>query len=169
MNRRLYFLLPDTAHAGAVVTDLAAWGIRREAMHVVAKAGVDTAGLPVATSRQRSNRGGRLETLLRDGKLLLFFLALLAVAGQLLAGAQGAWLLVAIAIMLATLAAGLVFTARIPSVRLSKFTDALHHGELLLMVDVPVRQVSCVESLVQRHHPEAVAGGVGWYLDILHV
>jgi hypothetical protein len=169
MNRRLYFLLPDTAHAGAVVTDLAACGIRHAAMHVVAKADVDTTGLPVATSRQRSDRGGRLETLLWDGNLLLFFLALLVMAGQFLAGARGTWLLVPVAIMLATFAAGLVFTARIPSVRLSEFTDALHHGELLLMVDVPVRQVSCVESLVQRHHPEAVAGGVGWHLDILHV
>lgn len=169
MKRRLYFLLPDTAHARAVVADLAASGIRREAMHVVANPGMDTADLPVASSRQLRDPGGRLETVLWDGNLLAFLLALLAIAGLFIAGVHWMWLLIPAAIMLATFTAGLVFTARIPSVHLSEFTDAIHHGELLLMVDVPVRQVSCVESLVQRHHPEAVAGGVGWHLDCLHV
>lgn len=169
MKRRLYFLLPDSAHARAVVADLAACGIRRESLHVVARPDVDTTGLPVATSRQHSDSGGRLETVLWDGNLLVFFLALVAGAGLFIAGVHWTWLLVPAAIMLASFTAGLAFTARIPSVHLSEFTDAVHHGELLLMVDVAVRQVSCVESRIHRHHPEAVAGGVGWHLDILQV
>jgi len=169
MKRRLYFLLPDPAHARAVVADLTASGIRYNAMHVVAKPGLELDDLPIASSSQLSDTGGRLETVLWDGNLVLFFIALLALAGLFLLQVNRIWLLIPGAVMLASFAAGLVFTARIPNVHLSEFTDAIHHGELLLMVDVPVRHVSYVESLVHRHHPEAVAGGVGWHLDILHV
>jgi hypothetical protein len=169
MKRRLYFLLPDTRHARTVVDDLAASGIRLKAMHVVARPGLDTGDLPVASSRQLRDTGGRLETVFWDGNLLLFFAALAALVILFLLQAHWGWLLIPCAVMLATFVAGLVFTARIPNVHLSEFTDAIHHGELLLMVDVPVRQVSYVESLVHRHHPEAVAGGVGWHLDGLHV
>lgn len=169
MKRRLYFLLPDVAHARAVVAELTASGIRYNAMHVVARPGLDMADLPVATSRETVDLGGRLETLLWDGNLAVFFIALLVLVGLLLLQIHWAWLLIPAVIMLGTFAAGLVFTARIPNVHLSEFTDAIHHGELLLMIDVPVRHVSYVESLVHRHHPEAVTGGVGWHLDSLHV
>jgi hypothetical protein len=47
--------------------------------------------------------------------------------------------------------------------------DAMRHGELLLMVDVPVWRVERVEALVHKHHPEAVVGGVGWHIDALHI
>ena len=169
MKRRLYFLLPDAAHTRAVIEDLTASGIRYKTMHVVAKPDLDTGDLPVATSRQLSDTGGRLETVLWDGNLAIFFAALLVLAGLFLLQVPWAWLLIPAAVMLVTFVAGMVFTTRIPNVHLSEFTDAIHHGELLLMVDVPVRQVSYVESLVHRHHPEAVAGGVGWHLDFLHV
>jgi hypothetical protein len=169
MKRRLYFLLPDAAHTRAVIDDLTSSGIRYKTMHVVTRPGMETGDLPVATSKQLKDTGGRLETWLWDGNLAIFFVALLVAAGLLLLQMHWTWLLIPAAVMLVTFAAGLVFTARIPNVHLSEFTDAIHHGELLLMVDVPVRQVSYVESLVHRHHPGAVPGGVGWHLDILHV
>jgi hypothetical protein len=169
MKRRLYFLLPDPAHARAVIDDLAASGVRRNAMHVVAKPDLDLGDLPVATSGQRRDTGGLLETVLWDGNLVVFFIALLALAGLFLLQFEWTWLLIPAVVMLASFAAGLLFTTRIPNVHLSEFTDAIHHGELLLMVDVPVRQVSYVESRVHRHHPEAVVGGVSWHLDALHV
>ena len=70
--------------------------------------------------------------------------------------------------MLTTFLAGLEFTTHIPNVHVSEFSDAIHHREILLMVDVPVSQVARVEELVHRHHPEAVTGGVGWQIDALH-
>ena len=169
MKRRLYFLLPDIAHTRTVVDAMAASGIRRRSMHVVAKPDLDLAGLPAASSRQRRDTGSIIETVLWDGNLAVFFIALLTLVGLYLLRVEWTWLLIPAAVMLFTFVGGLVFTSSVPSVRLSEFTDAIHHGELLLMVDVPVPQVSYVESLVHRHHPEAVAGGVGWHLDILHV
>jgi hypothetical protein len=75
------------------------------------------------------------------------------------------WSIVAIFVMLATFIAGELFVVFVPDVHLSEFSDALSHGEILLMVDVAKNQVAEVENLVHRHHPEAVVGGVGWTLD----
>lgn len=168
MKRRLYFLLPDTEHTRAVVDELEASGIDRKHLHVIAAQGVDLKGLPAATANQRRDLGARLETLIWAGNLVLFFIALLALIVLGLTQASWYWLLLPLAVMLTTFLAGLEFTTHIPNVHVSEFSDAIHHREILLMVDVPVRQVARVEELVHRHHPEAVTGGVGWQIDALH-
>ncbi|HEC07202.1 MAG TPA: hypothetical protein ENJ12_10135 [Thiolapillus brandeum] len=48
MERRLYFLLPDVAHARAVVADLETNGVERKYTHVIAAQGIDLEGLPLA-------------------------------------------------------------------------------------------------------------------------
>ena len=169
MKRRLYFLIPDTGHAQAVVDDLEAFGINRDAMHVLAKAGIDLGRLPVATGRQRTDAGARLETILWDGNLALYLVALLALIAMAYLRFDWYWLLLPAAIMVVTFVMGIVFTTKIPNVHLSEFRDAMHHGELLLMVDVPLWQVERVETLVHSQHPEATAGGVCWHIDALHI
>ena len=169
MKRRLYFLLPDTLHVRSVVSDLEASGIDIGALHVVARPGTDLDGLPVATGRQRRDLGERLETALWDGNLGVFFIALVALVVMALAQLAWYWLLIPAAFMLVSFTAGVVFTSHVPNVHLSEFQDAVRHGELLLMVDVPTGDVEQVETLVHRHHPEAVAGGVGWHIDALHI
>ncbi len=54
---------------------------------------------------------------------------------------------------------------KVPDVHLTEFTDALSHGEVLLMVDVPSRRVAEIENFIYHRFPEAVVGGVGWTLD----
>lgn len=161
MKRRLYFLLPDTGHTRAVVNDLEAFGINTEAMHVLAKPGVNLGGLPAATGRQRTDSGARLETILWDGNLTIYFIALLALVTMAFMEPGWFWLLLPAAVMLVTFLMGVVFTSQVPNVHLSEFRDAMHHGELLLMVDVPLWRVERVEALVHKHHPEAVATSPG--------
>ena len=168
MKRRLYFLLPDTGHTQAVVNDLEVFGINTRAMHVLAKPGVNLNGLPVATGRQRTDAGAKLETILWDGNLAIYFIALLALIIMAFMQLGWFWLLPA-AVMLVTFLMGLVFTSQLPNVHLSEFRDAMHHGELLLLVDVPLWRVEGVEALVHEHHPEATVGGVGWHIDTLHI
>lgn len=168
MKRRLYFLLPDTGQSRAVVDDLKVLGITTDAMHTLAKPGVNLGDLPVATRRQRRDSAAKLETILWDGNLALFFIALLTMITMLYMNVAWYWILLAVAVMLVTFAAGVVFTTQVPNVHLSEFQDAMRHGEILLMVDVPVWQVERVEALVHRHHPGAVVGGVGWHIDALH-
>jgi hypothetical protein len=169
MKRRLYFLLPDTGHTHAVVNNLKESGIDTGAMHTLSKQGIDLSSLPVATSRQRTDFGARLETILWDGNLAIFFIALVALITIAYTGLAWFWLLLPAAVMLVTFVTGFVFTSKVPNVHLSEFRDAMRHGEILLMVDVPVWKVAHVEALVYKHHPEAVAGGVGWHIDALHI
>ena len=169
MKRRLYFILPDTGHTRAVVNDLEVFGINTRAMHVLAKPGVDLNGLPVATGKQRTDAGAKLETILWDGNLATYFIALRALVAVVYMGLGWFWLLLAVVVMAVTFLMGIVFTSQVPNVHLSEFRDAMHHGELLLMVDVPLWRVERVEALVHEHHPEATAGGVGWHIDALHI
>ncbi|TNG03578.1 MAG: hypothetical protein EP297_00270 [Gammaproteobacteria bacterium] len=169
MERRLYFLLPDVEHARAVVAKLEINGIESKYTHVIAAKGIDLEDLPLASPNQRMDLGARLETILWNGNLVLFFLALMALTILILMNVGGFWLLVPTSIMLTTFLAGVGFTKYIPNVHLSEFADALRHQEILLMVDVPVGQVARVEKLIHHNHPEAVAGGVGWHTYALQI
>ena len=167
VERRLYFLLPDVAHTRAVVSKLETNGIERKYTHVIAPQGIDLEGLPLASTNQRMDLGARLETVIWNGNLVLFFLALMALTALILMTSSGFWLLVPAIIMLTTFIVGVGFTKYIPNVHLSEFADALRHQEILLMVDVPAGQVARVEKLIHHNHPEAVAGGVGWHINAL--
>jgi hypothetical protein len=52
-------------------------------------------------------------------------------------------------------------------VYLTEFTDALSHGEVLLMIDVPAKRVAEIEDFVHHRYPEACVGGVGWSMGVL--
>ena len=169
MKRRLYFLLPDTEHARAVVSELETRGIERKSMHAIAGGGGDVSGLPVASRMQRDDLGARIEQYLWGGNLALFFMALIALVVLALLPLAWWWLLLPAGIMLVTFLTGLEFVMHTPNVHLAEFQSAMRHREILLMIDVPARQVADVEALVHRHHPEAIAGGVGWSVDALQV
>jgi hypothetical protein len=67
--------------------------------------------------------------------------------------------------MLINFTAGEQFVVCKPDVQLAEFTDALSHGEILLMLDVSHFHVSEIENLVHMQHPEAAVGGVSWIMD----
>ncbi|MCG6866650.1 MAG: DUF805 domain-containing protein [Thiogranum sp.] len=166
MNERLYFLLPDREHTLRVVNELAEKGFDPRQMHTLAGRGLSTEGLPASNTRQRENFAGRVEFWTWRANLALFFFA--AVALVIMAFQQaGLWILLPLAVMLATLVPGNRF-ARVPNVHLQEFRDALRHGEILLMIDVPQQRVDEVEYRVHARHPEAVAGGSSWNAPLLH-
>jgi hypothetical protein len=72
VERRLYFLLPDVAHARAVVAKLETNGIERKYTHVIAPQGIDLEGLPLASPNQRMGLGARLETVIWDERTTMF-------------------------------------------------------------------------------------------------
>jgi hypothetical protein len=160
MLRRLFFLFPDTEHAQSVVDELVQKGINTRYIHAVAR-GVDLKSLPEATERQKADTTFRLEWFLWSTNLMLFFLALIAFIFSLMSAAL-LWSAVSLLVMLVAFIAGEQFVVRVPDVHLTEFTDALSHGEVLLMIDVPARRVAEIEDLVHNRHPEACVGGVGW-------
>ena len=72
MNRRLYFLIPDRAHALSVVDELASEGIGTGNMHALGGQGKQLDGLPGTSSRQYNDAaahphgGRRTQTTLSD-------------------------------------------------------------------------------------------------------
>ena len=167
MLRRLFFLFPDTEHAERVVDELIDRGIHRRRIHAIAK-GVDLGSLPEATERQKKDTKFRLEWFIWNTNLVLFLLAMIVFIASLVIGSV-LWAALSLFVMLLTFIAGEQFAVKVPDVQLTEFTDALAHGEVLLMVDVPVYRVAEIEGHVHHHHPEAAVGGVSWTIDTLGI
>ena len=161
MDRRLYFLIPDRQHALAVVDELVEHGIKHEQMHALADKRTRLDGLPRASLRQNNDSAQRVEKIFWNANLACFALALISLIVLPVLYGLGWWLLIPVAVMVANFMIGLHFT-NLPNTHLGEFRDALAHGEILLMVDVPESQVAEVENDIHHHHPEATVGGVGW-------
>lgn len=167
MLRRLFFLFPDAAHAQHVVDELVDRGVHIRHIHAIAN-GVDLGSLPQATERQKKDVKFRLEWFVWNTNLLLFAAALIVLFTSLIFG-WFIWAMLALLVMLLTFYTGEQFAVKVPDVQLSEFTDALSHGEVLLMIDVPKNKVAEIEGLVHRRHPEASVGGVGWTMNAFGV
>lgn len=167
MNRRLYFLAPDAEHARGIVKDLELTGISDKDIHAVSRSSTSLGDLPPATRAQKKDMGLYLERGLWNLNLAVFAISIALLATLLIKGLTG-WAIIPLAIAISTFVVGLLFT-RVPNAHLNEFRDALHHGEILLMIDSPRNRVSEIEDLVQRRHPGAVVGGVGWCSKTLHV
>lgn len=161
MNRRLYFLIPDRIHALAVVEDLIKHDVDIEHMHAVGDRRTRLDGLPNSSLRQRNDSASHIEKLIWNTNLACFFIALIAALLMPIFIGMHWWLLLPVAVMATNFLAGLKFI-NTPNTHLGEFRDALSHGEILLMVDVPETRVSEVEHEIHHHHPEATVGGVGW-------
>ena len=163
MLRRLFFLFPDETHAQSAVDQLINQNVAEHHMHAIAH-GVKLTSLPEATERQKKDTAFRIERFLWSANLLLFAVALIIMIATL-AAAEWFWFGFALALMLISFFAGQQFVVRIPDVHLTEFTDALSHGEILLMVDVSHFRVAEIENFVHKQHPEAAVGGVSWAMD----
>jgi hypothetical protein len=161
MNRRLYFLLPDRSHALSVVDELAHSDIDSLHLHALADQRTRLDGLPGATRRQYQDSATRLEKILWNANLISFACALSALIALLITLGLSWWLVIPIGTLVVNFVIGLHFSS-IPNTHLGEFRDALAHGEILLLVDVPESRVAEVENQVHRGHPEAIPGGVGW-------
>ena len=161
MNRRLYFLLPDRSHALSVVDELALSGLDTLHMHALADRRTRLDGLPGATRRQYRDSANSLEKLLWNTNLISFACALSALIVLLIILGPSWWLIIPISTLAVNFVIGLHFS-NLPNTHLGEFRDALAHGEILLLVDVPESRVAEVEHQLHRRHPEAIPGGVGW-------
>jgi hypothetical protein len=163
MKRRLYFLFPDATLSRAAVEDLNRQGVGKRHIHAVARDGVAMEGLPKASEWQRRDLLHHLERIWWNTNLTVFFLALLGLLIGVLITAT-AWSVAMLALMIATLVPGILETG-LPSAGIDALRDALHHGEVLLLVDVPQERVADIERFLHSRHPAATAGGVSWTIE----
>jgi len=163
MLRRLFSLFPDEPHAQRVVNQLVSLDIPKRRIHAIAR-GVELKTLPQATQRQKKDTAFRIERFLWSANLAVFTLALVALVIALVA-VEFNWAMISLSIMAVTFIAGEQFVVHVPSVHLTEFTDALSHGEVLLMIDIPSNRVVEIEDFVHHKYPEAAVGGVSWSME----
>jgi hypothetical protein len=159
--RRIYFLVPDLATAGAVTDELLLARIEERHIHVIAREGTALGDLPKASLLQSSDVVPAVERGLALGGATGILAGVVAVtfppAGVVLGGGA----------VLATALAGAGIGAWLSSMigvdvtntRIRQFEKQIAEGEILFLVDVPRERVAAVEAMVKSHHPEAEIEG----------
>lgn len=158
--RRLFFLLPDRDLTSEVVSELEAAGVPHGHLHVIASITQDLEELPEATVWQKTEMARGIELGIGLGGTAGLLGGVLAVAfppaGLVLGGGA------VVATALAGAGIGGVVSALMSShahnADLDTYQEAIARGEILLLVDIPKKQVDAITSLVMTHHPEAKIG-----------
>lgn len=163
MLRRLYFLFPDEKHAQHAVDQLINRKIPKCRIHAISQ-GIKLTTLPEATERQKNDSVSQIEQFLWIANLLLFTAALIVLIASI-ASAEWFWSGLSLAAMLTTFFAGKYFIEHVPNDHLTEFTSALAHGEILLMIDVPIYRVTETVSFVEHHYPDTTLDGTSWTMD----
>ncbi len=160
MSRRLYFMLPDAESCKSLVADLEEHGVPERHLHVIGSLSQSLEGLPEANILQKTELAHGLEWGTGLGGVAGLLGGILAVtfppAGLVIGGGA----------LLAGTAAGAGFGALVSSLlashehnhKLDAFERGIEQGQLLLMVDVPRRDVTKIQELIVKHHPEAEIG-----------
>lgn len=155
--RRLYFLVPDTQMAKAIVDDLLRARITWRHIHILANHSVTLDQLPEASLLQSSDVVHALERGVALGGATGAFLGLIAFvfppAGLVIAGGA------VVALTCAGAGFGAWTAAMIgiaePNARLERFRDAIREGQFLIMADVPGSREQEIEQMVAQHFPKA--------------
>lgn len=169
MCRQLYFLLPDTLQTQALCDDLSRMKIERKDLHAIVPDDTDSSesqGLQRYCDVKPSNRVDKdyyLEWVLWRANLLVFAVSLVFFVAALI-NDNGGQAFIALVMMLATFSAGYYFVWRMPNVHWRDCLQAIKHGEILLIVDLPKHKLHSIDRIVHRRHPEAIGAGVGWKL-----
>ena len=161
MRRRLYFMLPDVKSAETIERELLLAKVDDPHIHFLAKDGTNMKRLHVANLLQRSDLLNGIGLGMVAGGLTG------AIAGVVLSyypdigsriGMGGILVLAVVCAMMGSWISGMIAVS-LPNSRLKRFQPAIDRGEILLMVDVPVRRVREIRELITAHHPEAKSKG----------
>jgi hypothetical protein len=155
-------MLPDVGSARAMLDELLLARIEEKYMHFYAKEGTLLPDMPEANFFQKTDliHGaevgmviGGLSVLLAGALLLMFPLEGLELrtVALLVAGIGGA--------LFGSWASGMA-AAAIPNSRLKPFEAGIERGQVLLIIDLPLRRVTEIEELIAKRHPEIKFGGV---------
>ena len=161
MRRRLYFLLPDIACSRAILKEILLARIECRHIHFLSRRDTLPDDLPEASVLQKTDivHGAQVGIAIGGlvgaiaGGLVVFFppegttLKLITILLVALGGALfGAWVSSMVA-------------SSVPNSRLKHFHAEMEAGQVLMMVDVPMRRVTEICELVARRHPEALSRG----------
>lgn len=154
MRHRLYYLLPDIDSARRALDDMLLSRIEVRHVHFMNGGGQLPDDLPEANflhktdivhGAQAGMLVGALLGMIAAGAIVSYFdpvsKATLAIAVTLCGVLFGGW------------AASMV-AAALPNSRLKSFYPELETGKILMIADVPARQVARIEKVMMERHPE---------------
>ena len=162
MRRRLYFLLPNVSSTKKVFDELLLARIEERNMHVLAKEGTNLKDLPEGGLMQKYDIVHGVEMgIIFGGATGVVLGALISYFGNL-GMSFGGPLTLGIAVLGAIFGACVsgIISTDVPNTQLKEFQKSLDSGKVLLMVDVPKRDIDTITKMVKKHHPEADAKGV---------
>jgi hypothetical protein len=158
--RRIYFLVPDIATIHKIIDELRSEGIEDRHMPILAKRDTPLGDLPEAGVTIKTDFIPAVErgAVLGGATGLLAGLVGLRFAGFAIAGGAVLGVLIASA-TISSLAAGLIGMS-LGNTRLKKYEQAIEHGEILVLLDIPKDRIEDITKLITKHHPEATFEGI---------
>ncbi len=162
MNRRLYFILPDTECTRKVHNELLLAKIPENHMHVIAKEGSDLSELPQANLLQTSDVVHGTQNGFVIGGITGLVLGAVAVFLPMAGIELGGFTILATAVAGSFIGAwsSSMIALDVPNSKLKPFEKDISEGHILLMAEVPVTKVDEINTLVKKHHPEVDTFGV---------
>ena len=158
--RRIYFLAPNLESTHQIVEELRVEGIEDRHIHILAKRDTPLGDMPEASVFQKTDFIPAVErgTALGATTGLLAGLVAMRFAGCAIAGGPVLGVLVygaTIGAMMSGLA-GL----QVGNSRVKDYADAIEHGQLLVLIDIPKQRIDAIKQLITKHHPEAKFEGI---------
>lgn len=168
MKRRLYFMLPDVATARTMLDELLLARIEERAIRFCAKDDSLPPDLPEASFLQKTDLIHGVEV----GMLIGAISGLLA-GGTLLIFPPESIELRVMALLLSALGGGIfgswvsgMAAAAIPNSSLTPFRDGIEHGQVLLIMDLPLHRANDISNMIISRHPEVSFGGMDPHIPV---
>ncbi|MDH5392698.1 MAG: hypothetical protein OEY11_05880 [Gammaproteobacteria bacterium] len=163
MRRQVYFLLADSAHTKEVCNELKEIHIPDKNIHAVVNENKNLEFISDVRTVSEPNHDAALESNIWKLNLIVFCLAFTVFLAMLISESF-TYIIAPVIVMLATFISALYFIEHIPNVHWNEFISAIHHGEILLIVDVPKKSIPNLNQRLHEHHPELLTGGSCWKL-----
>ncbi|GGB96139.1 DUF1269 domain-containing protein [Pseudoduganella buxea] len=162
MRRRLYYLLPDIPSARTMLDELLLARIEERHIHFMAREGSLPDDMPGCSFAMKTDLVHGAQVGIVMGATIGFLV------GFVLALSQPYGLDVPTGMILLMALGGALFGAwasgmngcAIPNKKLEQYTDRIEQGQVLMMVDVPVRRIVEIEDMIARRHPNFNFAGV---------
>ena len=169
MNRRLFFILPDTMSAHAMMDDLLLARVEAKRIHFLAKPGTLMGDLPEATISERTDLIEGWEIGMGLGALLGLILGLIAILIPTwwYTHPIPTFATVFICTLVGFICGGFwtaIVATTIPNARLKPFENQIAQGKVLMIVLAPFHRIQELRQLILDEHPEVAYRGI-WPTD----
>jgi hypothetical protein len=161
MRRRIYYVLPNIAAARAMLDELLLARIEERHIHFMAREGTLPKDMPDCSFVIKTDliHGAQLGVVIGGIVGFLAGVLLVLMPPEGLTMRTAAILLMALGGALFGAWASGMNACAIPNKKLEKYADRIQNGEVLMMVDVPLRRIREIEDMIAARHPDFSFGG----------